>query len=140
MKLSLLLLIYIGFHQLPLAAQEQKAVITDTKESKMKFTMQDGTVIAGYVDKGAFFNFTGPNISHTKNNTKIMFGMLPSLRIKEDNKEPKNSVITPSLGVGLTCCYKRIAFQFPFYYNIKTANTDGKWNFGIGIGIRLKNN
>lgn len=140
MKLSFLIIIFIGFHHLPLAAQEQKTVASNTKESKIKFTMQDGIVIAGYVDNGAFLNFTGPNISHTKNNTKIMLGMLPSLRIKEDNKEPKNSIITPSLGVGFTYSYKRIAFQLPFYYNTKTASTDGKWNCGIGIGIRLKNN
>ncbi|MNY11568.1 hypothetical protein D3C86_1446040 [compost metagenome] len=64
--------------------------------------------------------------------------MLPSLRYKEDNGIFKNSPITPNLGVGLTYCYKMIAVQVPLYYNSKTATANGRWNVGVGIGMRLK--
>ncbi|MCL9805450.1 hypothetical protein NAT51_07950 [Flavobacterium amniphilum] len=132
-------LVLMGCQYLSLHAQEQKAPdAVMPKDSKIAFAAYDGMVVAGYVDQGGFLNFTGPNISWSKNNSKIMVGMLPSLRFKEDDKEPKNSFITPGLGVGLTYSYKRIAFQLPLYYTAKTATDNGKWNCGIGIGIRLK--
>lgn len=138
MKPSFLTLIFVILTPFLLQAQEQKNNETVSRETQLKFAAYDGTVVAGYVDHGAYLNFTGPNISWSKNNSKIMLGMLPSLRIKEDNKEPKNSLITPGLGIGLTYYYKRIAFQLPLYYNAKTSTEDGKWNCGIGLGIRLK--
>ncbi|MCG2611878.1 hypothetical protein LZZ90_10210 [Flavobacterium sp. SM15] len=138
MKFYLTALFLFALQQLPMQAQQQKTIELKTIEHKVKFAAYDGMIIAGYVDKGAFLNFTGPNINWSYNSSKIMLGMLPSLRIKEDNKTPKNSTITPSLGVGLTYCYKKIAFQLPMYYNTKTAASDGKWNIGIGLGIRLK--
>lgn len=138
MKPSFLTLIFTILTPFLLQAQEQKNNETVSRETQLKFAAYDGTVVAGYVDHGAYLNFTGPNISWSKNNSKIMLGMLPSLRIKEDNKEPKNSLITPGLGIGLTYYYKRIAFQLPLYYNAKTSTEDGKWNCGIGLGIRLK--
>jgi hypothetical protein len=66
-----------------------------------------------------------------------MIGVLPSLRFKEDNGTTKNSLVTPSLGLGMTYTYKSIAVQIPFYYNSKTAITDGRWNIGIGVGLKL---
>lgn len=102
------------------------------------FAGYDGTVIAGYVDKGAFLNFTGPNINLVAGRSKLVLGMLPSLRFREDKAAVKNSLVTPTLGVGLTCCYKKIAVQLPLYYNAKTATANGKWNIGVGVGMRLK--
>lgn len=120
-------------------AQETKPAETKTETTPgVKFRPFDGVFILGYVDKGVFLNFTGPNISYTNKNSKIILGMLPSLRYKEDRGTYKNSPITPNLGVGLTYCYKKFAIQIPLYYNTKTATSNGKWNIGIGVGIRLK--
>ncbi len=116
-------------------AQETKL---EPAKPAVKFSPFDGVIVSGYVDNGAFLNFTGPNISLTIKSSKILLGMLPSLRYKEDNGIFKNSPITPSLGFGLTYSYKKIAIQVPIYYNTKTATANGRWNLGIGIGMRLK--
>ncbi len=107
------------------------------RDEKPKFSVYDGVMVAGYVDKGAFLNFMGPNINFSFRNSKICLGMLPSLRFKEDHSIPKNQFVTPNLGAGLTYNYKRIAFQVPFYYNSKTVSKNGRWNIGVGVGIRL---
>ena len=106
---------------------------------KVKAAFFDGVAVAGYVDHGAFINFTGPNINVTWRNTKFILGMLPSLRIKEDKSEgTKNSLITPNLGAGLTFVYKKIALQIPVYYNTKTSTQNGSWKVGMGLGYSLK--
>ncbi|MBT2620281.1 hypothetical protein [Chryseobacterium sp. ISL-6] len=106
---------------------------------KVKAAFFDGVAVAGYVDHGAFINFTGPNINVTWRNTKFILGMLPSLRIKEDKSEgTKNNLITPNLGAGLTFVYKKIALQIPVYYNTKTSTQNGSWKVGIGLGYSLK--
>lgn len=107
--------------------------------SKVKASFFDGIVVAGYVDHGAFINFTGPNVSFTQKNTRFVLGMLPSLKIKEDkSSSTKNSPIMPTLGAGLTMVYKKMAVQIPVYYNTKTSDQDGKWNIGIGLGYSFK--
>lgn len=107
--------------------------------SKVNASFFDGIAVAGYVDNGAFLNFTGPNVNFVYNQTKIMFGMLPSVRIKEDKSSTtKNSILTPNLGIGITVAYKKLALQIPFYCNSKTSTVDGKWKMGIGIGYRFK--
>lgn len=107
--------------------------------SKVNVSFFDGIALAGYVDDGGFLNFTGPNVNLVHRNTKIMFGMLPSLRIKEDRSETtKNSILTPNLGMGITVAYRKLALQIPFYYNAKTATENGKWKMGIGLGYRFK--
>lgn len=121
-----------------LHAQETKNDPIRSEKSAVQFAVYDGAVVAGYVDHGAFLNFTGPNVSWSRNKTKVLLGMLPSLRFKEDNTVPKNSFVTPTLGVGLSCMYKKTVLQLPLYYNTKTATDNGKWNMGIGLGIRLK--
>ena len=105
---------------------------------KIAVYVLDGIVAAGYVDQGAYLNFTGPNVSYTRGKSKLIFGMLPSLRFKIDTGTTKNSPIFPSLGFGLTYAYKKLVFQVPLYYNAKTSTTNGKWNIGVGIGIKLK--
>ena len=100
----------------------------------------DGMVIAGYVDHGGFVNFGGPTLRMILKPLTIGFGILPTMRIKEDNVpkgSPKNSPVTPTAGFGFTLVYRKIALQVPFYYNSKTATTSGKWNPGIGIGYKL---
>jgi len=107
--------------------------------SKVKVSLFDGIAVAGYVDHGAFINFTGPNVSLTHHNVKFVLGMLPSLRIKEDRSSgTKNSPIIPTLGAGLTMIYKKIALQIPAYYNTKTADQNGNWKIGIGFGYSFR--
>ncbi|MDW9381882.1 hypothetical protein [Chryseobacterium sp. JV558] len=107
--------------------------------SKIKVSFFDGIAVAGYVDHGAFINFTGPNVSLTHQNIKFVLGMLPSLRIKEDRSlGTKNSPIMPTLGAGLTMVYKKIALQIPAYYNTKTADQNGSWKIGIGLGYSFR--
>lgn len=107
------------------------------QEDKVSFALYDGIFIGGYVDNGAFLNFTGPNINATYKNSKFVLGMLPSLRFKEDKGTPKNAFVTPNLGVGFTYSYKIWAIQMPLYYNAKTATQNGQWHVGLGVGLRL---
>ncbi len=107
------------------------------QNEKVNFTFYDGIVVGGYVDEGGYLNFTGPNINVTYGKSKFLFGMMPSLRFKEDKSTPKNAFLTPSLGFGLTYSYKALAFQIPLYYNPKTATADGKWHVGLGLGLRI---
>jgi len=107
------------------------------QEPKVNVSAYDGSVIAGYVDKGVFLNFTGPNLNLVHKNSKFIVGMLPSLRFKEDRGTPKNSFVTPSLGIGFTFTYKLFAVQVPLYYTTKTATQNGNWQIGIGVGLRL---
>jgi hypothetical protein len=97
----------------------------------------DGVVVCGYVDNGAYLNFTGPNLSFTKGPSKLVLGMLPSLRFKKDSGTVHNAFVTPSLGCGITYSYKWAAIQIPIYYNSKTATSNGQWNIGVGLGVRI---
>lgn len=108
-------------------------------DSKIKVSFFDGIAVAGYVDHGAFVNFTGPNVNFKHRNTKMMIGMLPSLRIKEDRSTgTKNSPIMPTLGVGFAVVYRKIVLQIPFYYNTKTSTDNGAWKMGIGLGYSFR--
>lgn len=112
---------------------------TFSQDKKISASVWDGMLIAGYCDDGAFVNFGGPSIKYISKPMSIGFGVLPSMRIKEDKSTTvaKNSVVTPTLGFGLTFAYKHLALQVPFFYNPKTATTDGKWNPGFGIGYKF---
>ena len=109
-------------------------------KSQTKAVLFDGTIVAGYVDHGAFINCTGPGIKFSKKPYTVLLGLLPSLRIKEDKVAagaPKNSVLTPSLGFGLTTVFRHVALQVPLYYNPKTAAKNGEWNVGVGLGYKF---
>lgn len=112
--------------------------LSQPQTNTISVNLVDGMIAMGYVDHGAFLNFTGPNISFSRGKSKIMLGMLPSLRYKQDSGVTKNSPIIPSLGIGLTYSYKRFVFQLPLYYNAKTSTTNGNWQLGVGVGFRLK--
>jgi len=106
----------------------------------LKPALWDGVIVAGYVDNGAYLNFSGPNIKYSRKPVILAVGMLPSLRIKEDKVaegSPANSTITPSLGFGLTASYKHLAVQIPVYYTNKTAAKDGRWHPGFGLGYKF---
>ena len=89
------------------------------------------------MDNGAYLNFTGPGIKLQRGSSDLMIGVLPSVRFKEDNGITKNALVTPSLGIGITYTYKLLAVQIPFYYNSKTVVANGRWNIGIGVGLKL---
>ncbi|MFM8433575.1 MAG: hypothetical protein ACKOQ6_03685 [Bacteroidota bacterium] len=109
------------------------------QENKVKISGLEGVAVVGYVDDGAFLNFSGPNISYKNGSSKIMLGMLPSLRFKDDKSTGfTNSVVTPALGLGLSYLYKRLVVQIPMYYNAKSATKNGTWVFGAGLGLKLQ--
>lgn len=108
-----------------------------SQNTEVSTILTSGTIVGGYVDKGAYLNFTGPGVKIQRGSSDLMIGVLPSLRFKEDKGITKNALVTPSLGIGITYTYKLLAIQIPFYYNSKTAIADGRWNIGIGVGIKL---
>lgn len=138
LRLNLLLVLFTACFFTQSMAQETAKTDEQPKVSAVQLNPFDGIMVLGYVDNGAYLNFTGPNINFTKGRSKFIFGMLPSLRYKVDNAVIKNSPITPNLGFGFTYCYRKAVIQVPFYYDSKTATANGRWNIGIGIGFRLK--
>ncbi len=108
------------------------------QEKTVQAVVFDGIAVAGYVDRGGYVNFTGPNVNMVSGHHKVVLGMMPSLRIKQEHSEPRNALVTPSLGCGVTWCYRRLAVQLPLYYNARTAMANGRWNVGVGLGVRLK--
>jgi hypothetical protein len=111
-----------------------------TAEKKPSIVGWEGMAVAGYVNQGGFVNFGGPTVKLIKKPFSFGFGILPTMRIKQDNVlkgSPKNSAIIPTAGFGFTIVYKHLAFQLPFYYNAKTATRDGKWNPGVGFGYKF---
>ena len=112
----------------------------DKTAIKAGITVWDGMMVAGYVNQGGFVNFGGPTLKLVAKPWSFGFGILPTMRIKEDKvakDAPKNSIVTPTAGFGFTVCYKHLVVQVPFYYNPKTTVANGKWNPGIGLGIKL---
>jgi hypothetical protein len=107
------------------------------QEPKVNPALYEGLVNAGYVDNGYFLNFGGPNLNVSFRNSKLLLGMFPSFRFKEDKGTPKSAFVTPALGLGLTYMYKSIALHLPLYYNAKTSKDNGKWNLGVGIGFKI---
>ena len=112
------------------------------QETKMVVSAWDGAIIAGYVDDGGYINFGGPTVKWVSKPYVFGFGMLPSLRIKEDkdaiaNNKPKNQMIFPSLGGGVFFSVKHFIVQIPAFYNPKTGLDNGKWNIGLGVGYKF---
>lgn len=109
-------------------------------KSQTKAVLFEGTMVAGYVDKGGFINCIGPSVKLNQKAYALFAGLLPSLRIKEDKVAAgatKNTDLTPGLGFGLTAVFRHIAVQLPFYYNPKTSVQNGKWNPGVGLGYKF---
>ncbi|HEY6504673.1 MAG TPA: hypothetical protein VIZ28_11910 [Chitinophagaceae bacterium] len=111
-----------------------------TSEKKATVVAWDGMAVAGYVNNGGFINFGGPTVKFINKPFSIGFGILPTMRIKEDNVPKgtvKNSIVTPTAGFGFSFIYKHMVLQVPFYYNPKTATSNGKWNPGVGVGYKF---
>lgn len=116
------------------------AVAAQQSTNKPTVVFWEGMVVAGYVNHGAFVNFGGPTLKLVKKPWTFGFGILPTMRIKEDKVDKdakKNSVVTPTAGFGFTFSYRKIVLQFPFYYNPKTTTANGKWHPGVGVGFKL---
>ncbi len=114
--------------------------VLQAQNNKPSVTVWDGMAIAGYVNDGGFVNFGGPTVKFIKKPWVFGFGILPTMRIKEDKVAAgakKNSIIIPTAGFGFTFVYKHFVTQVPFYYNSKTATANGKWNVGLGIGYKF---
>lgn len=109
-----------------------------SQKTKVSALISNGTIVVGYVDKGAFLNFTCPAVKLQKGSSDLMIGVLPSLRFKVDNGSTKNSLVTPSLGIGFTYNYNSFAIQLPLYYKTKTNTQNGSWQLGLGVGYKLK--
>jgi hypothetical protein len=128
--------LFFSLCTLTLAARSQ----SNGNSVQTRATLFEGVIVAGYVDHGAYINCTGPAIKFSKKPISVLVGLLPSLRIKKDKVAagaPKNSMLTPNLGFGITAIYKHLAVQVPLYYNAKTSSKDGKWNPGIGVGYKF---
>ncbi|MHA4896369.1 hypothetical protein ACXZ1K_16565 [Pedobacter sp. PWIIR3] len=111
-----------------------------TAESQTKAVLFEGTIVTGYVDHGGYLNCTGPSIKMIKKPYTLFLGLLPSLKIKEDQVAAgatRNSILTPFLGFGFTAAFHHLAVQLPAYYTNKTAAKDGKWKMGIGLGYKF---
>lgn len=118
----------------------QSVTAQNKADKKTKILVWDGMAVAGYVNHGGFVNFGGPTVKLIQKPFSIGFGILPTMRIKEDKVvkgATKNSAITPTAGFGFTFVYKHLVVQVPFYYNAKTTSSNGKWNPGIGLGFKL---
>ncbi len=137
LRISIYLIVF-SFISSTVFSQTESLQNSSYNKLKSKFSGIDGTIIVGYVNNGAFLNFSGPNINFSAKRHKMILGMLPSLRFKKDSSTIRNSFVTPSLGVGITYCFRKMALQIPFYYNAKSSNSNGKWNIGFGIGIKFK--
>lgn len=110
---------------------------TIAQDTKIGSAFFDGIIHVGYVDNGGFVNFSGPSLSATYGQSKLALSMLPSLRFKVDKGSPKNTSIFPSLGFGFSYNFKLWSVQLPLYYNPKTANNNGSWHPGLGLGFRI---
>lgn len=114
-------------------------IFVKAQTNETKVTLVEGIVVAGYADDGGYLNLAGPAIKFSNKPWTLLVGLLPSLKFKEDKSVngTKNSLVTPTLGFGLTSVYKDFAIQVPLFYNSKTASGDGKWNLGVGVGYKF---
>ncbi len=62
---------------------------TFAQEEKVKFAMYDVVFIGGYVDNGAFLNFTGSNINATYKKSKLILGIFHRFDSKKIRERPK---------------------------------------------------
>jgi len=116
------------------------AMLSSPAKAQTKATLFDGTIVVGYIDHGAYINCVGPSIRLNKKPFSVSAGLLPSLRIKKEKvalPTTKNTLLTPSLGFGLTVAFHHLIIQLPLYYNAKTTAKNGEWNIGAGLGYKF---
>lgn len=76
-----------------------------------------------------FVNLGGPTVKYTHKKTTIGLSFYPSLRY-----EPKIEKLSPILGAGLQCSYKKVILLMPCYY----LASNNVWLGTIGIGYKFK--
>lgn len=116
------------------------SAFAQNKSTKPSLSAWDGMIVAGYVNQGSYINFGGPSIKLVRKPWVFGFGILPTMRLKQDKVAKgttKNSVISPTAGFGFTFAYSHLVVQIPFYYNPKTTTSNGKWYPGVGLGFRF---
>lgn len=110
------------------------------QEAKLKTSVFEGVLVGGYTDSGVYLNCTGPAVKYQAKSVSVMLGLLPTLKFKKEQTvgdAPKNSLMTPTLGFGITAVFRHFAIQLPAFYSPKTSTDDGKWKPGIGVGYRF---
>lgn len=110
------------------------------QEAGVKASVFEGILVGGYTDQGAYLNCTGPAVKYQLKSFSVLFGLLPTLKFKKEQTAlgaPKNSVMTPTLGFGITAIFRHFAIQLPAFYSPKTNVDNGKWKPGIGFGYRF---
>jgi len=108
--------------------------------TKLTTSVFEGIVVGGYTDHGGYLNCTGPAVKYQVTSFTLMLGLLPTLKFKRERvvgDAPRNAVMTPTLGFGMTAIYQCFAIQIPVFYSPKTSVDDGKWKPGIGVGYRF---
>jgi hypothetical protein len=109
-----------------------RAVLSQETASKIKASFFDGIAVAGYVDHGAFINFTGPNLSLTRKNIKEECFRRSELK-KTAHREQKQSYYA-NLEQDLLW-FTRKWYSDSGYYNAKTIRMELENRF---IGYSFK--
>jgi hypothetical protein len=107
---------------------------------KVSLSAWDGMAVGGYVNKGGFVNFGGPTVRFIRKPVAAGIWYSPynaNQRRKRDQRCSKELCNYATAGFGFTFVYKHLALQVPFYYNPKTATSNGKWNPGLGLGYKF---
>jgi hypothetical protein len=107
--------------------------LTQKKDSITKpldITGQIGISYAKFQSNDNYFiNLGGPTIKYTQKKTTFGLSFYPSLRY-----EPKIEKLSPILGAGLQCSYKKVILLMPCYY----LASNNVWLGTIGLGYKFK--
>jgi hypothetical protein len=102
----------------------------DSITKPLDITGQIGFSYAKFQSNDNYFvNLGGPTVKYTHKKTTIGLSFYPSLRY-----EPKIEKLSPILGAGLQCSYKKVILLLPCYY----LASNNVWLGTIGIGYKFK--
>jgi len=102
----------------------------DSLDKTLDISGQIGISYAKFQSNDNYFvNLGGPTVKYTHKKTTIGLSFYPSLRY-----EPKIEKLSPILGAGLQCSYKKVILLLPCYY----LASNNVWLGTIGIGYKFK--